>query len=559
MRNRIELPFIKKRFCLFMKFIVFFFLFLYVNLLFTYKAFSQTPYEECNWRNQKFTTDLVEGARDFTLNADAPCLTCSVENKAEEDSNDSSFIETTKEVLSSNIPPECFFASMVHSVAKPPGKIKKGKRKGQPNYYYCQSAKDNNNTTGLSVTDNKGKKRLIYPRPPCLNEDYTMMTHKAFHEMADCFDFDSKDKEYLFKLFNHESHFILNNKSDTGARCYGQVTRGTLEEVNRRIYLSGNVNTNWKSEIYNDAVKKCPEIPNKVLIPDAIKPDGTQQRGFTSFDRHKSTARKLDCQLSQNALTCFFYSMYNIKINVGALEKTLSGDTHSIDSIIPQNREDIENTLSGLKKDFLLPINLNEVLVVKGSFTEKDGTKVHRSWVMKDDREMYHVLFDRNHNEKRTYDIKDLEVNKVKLYDITTDDKWDLLYKAYNGGVSVVGDKMKTFIEHEKSYIANGQRCKNRENDPHCEKRKNMLEGEQYQAPPFDHETFRRSARLSGQTREFTNSVKRSMNYLKDEGDDKLPNPLTHNLLKLHGINEGDEGEETIKSLIQSTKDKCSF
>lgn len=541
-----------------MKFIIPLFI-LFIFLSSPYEAFSQIPFEKCNWKNKEMTKNLVEGEKDFSLSASCPSLTCSMDRKSEKNNDDNSFIKPTKEVLSKNIPPECFFASAVHSVVKPAGRIKKGNKKDEPNYYYCQSAKDNK-TTMLSVSDDKGKKRIILPRSPCLNEEYIMMTYKAFHEMADCFDFTPEDKQYLFKLFNHESHFILNNKSDTGARCYGQVTTMTFEEVNRRIYLSSNVNTSWKSQIYKDVVKKCSKIPEKVHIPNVIRPEEEAgARRYSGFEEHRSVARAMDCQLSQHAHTCFFYALYNMKMNIGFMKDTLFGDTQDIDSLVPQNREDIAEVVSKLKKDFLLPIRLNEVLVVKGVFTEEDGTKTQRSWVMKNDREMYYALFDKDHKSKRGYDIKDLEVRKVKLYDIDVDDKWDLLYKAYNGGSTVVRDKMQTFIEVEKAYIANGQFCKKNKSHFHCVKRRQILENKEYESARFNHKRFQRRMRLSGQTRRFVNSIRKGVDYLKDKGNRKLPKPLTHHLHKLHGINKGDKGEEMIKGFVQSVKDKCFF
>lgn len=533
--------------------------FLFLVILFsTYKAFSQIPFETCNWRNKKMTKNFVEGEKDFALSANCPSLTCPMENNLGKRDSDDNFKEAMNDVLSKNIPLECFFASAVHSVAKPAGKIKTGFRKGEFNYYYCQNAKDNK-TTALSVSDDKGRKRTIFPQPPCLNEEYIKMTYKAFHEMADCFEFTPEDKKYLFKLFNHESHFILNNKSDTGARCYGQLTKTAFEEVNKRIYLSSNVNIDWRSKIYNDVVKKCRNIPEKVYIPDVIRPEGAGARRGSGFEKHRTVARKMDCRISQHAHTCFFYSLYNIKINIGFMKETLSSDTQDIDSLVPQNREDIANIVSRLKKDFLLPIHLNEVLVVKGVFTEKDGTKIHRSWIMKNDREIYYALFDRDHKTKRTYDVKNLEINKIKLYDIDIDDKWYLLYKAYNGGVSVVKDKLQTFIEDEKAYVSNGEFCNKKKNHFHCIKRRQILENKEYKSPRFGHKRFQRRMRLSGQTRRFVGSINKDMNYLYDRGDKQTPNPLTLHLSQLHGMDKGDEGEKVIKDFVQSVKDKCSF
>lgn len=540
-------------------------IFFFTVLVFCKVAWSNIPFEVCNWKNKEMTDNIVHGDQDFSIEAGCSSLDC-WQRKLTSHGNDSdqALAQTISDAIS--IPPECFFASAVHSVAKPPGKIddEKNRLHGTPNYYYCDSA-TSKNTTQFSATNPSGNTQQIDPPAPCLNEEYVMMTHRAFHTMANCFDFTREEKKYLFKLFNHESHFILNNKSDTGARCYGQITQITAEEIGKKIYLSSNTNTSWKSEIYKDAVSKCPELPANVHIPDAIRPEGAGPRTDTSFDRYKSVSRQLNCQLSQHAPTCFFYAMYNVKMNMQTLEKTLSSTSRIIEDIIPQNQER-GDIVSKLKEDFSLPIQMDEMLIVEGTFTEANGNTKNYSWVMRDGRELYYALYDRNHRAKRSYNTNDLKIRKVKIYDINQEDKWNLIYQAYNGGSSVITDEMQAFIEHQKAQTAKGSFCNRTDNSGNrvnatntaCIRRQAMLEQTEYEPNRFEHTTFQRQARLSNQTRDFPSKTEVDMDYLNDIGTD-LPNPLTTHLRSLHNINnEPSDMNSEIENFVQSVKNRCN-
>ena len=150
------------------------------------------------------------------------------------------------------------------------------------------------------------------------------MTYKAFHYMADCFGFSRyKDKKHLFALLNHESSFILNNRSERGARCYGQLTLETANEINKRIYLSNNVHHHWKSRIYKEALDKCPSLPENVHIPDSVRPKGSGKERKENNFRKVQRKYTMTCRLTQHAPTCLFYTMYNIKMNMRQITKTL--------------------------------------------------------------------------------------------------------------------------------------------------------------------------------------------------------------------------------------------
>ena len=309
------------------------------------------PYEQCDWKNKEWTEQLVQESENFLTEADCPTATCNTNGKDTaytQNADNSTTIQPTQEAL--KIPPACFLVSAVHSVAKPPGQIKDEEGNYYANYYYCDSRDDKKTKRKFTIENPEGKKTAINPRPPCLNKDYIMMTYHAFHNMADCFKFSPEEKKSLFTLFNHESHFILNQKSHTGARCYGQLTSVAFTEINKRIYVSDQ-SDRFESSLYKEFKENCPDLLDRVLIPDKIRngiTDNSWQKGrykkgplkghkykgkFDSFDDNynqvRTAAQNMSCPLTRDANTCFFYAMYNMKINQKAQETALGQNAFS--------------------------------------------------------------------------------------------------------------------------------------------------------------------------------------------------------------------------------------
>ncbi len=557
------------------------------------------PYEKCTWKNRDFTDRLVNEAGDFETEADSPCTSCAPRKTANNtgSADDNTVIKPSKEATSKSVPPECFFASAVRSMQKEPGYIPSKERpKASTNYYHCNSMKDQKARKWASPVQPDGKKENIFPQPPCLNEDYIMMTYHSFHNVADCFGFDGEDKKKLFQLFNHESKFILNQKSDTGARCYTQVVGCTLEEVNKQIYVS-NVSDSPKSQIYKDFRDKCPGLLDQVRIPDQIRSGSTEgKKGVTSksdmFDEDykgvKTAARKMNCAVTQNADTCFFYGMYNMKLNQIQFQQTMSRNS----SPFPANVETESNTpasqrLRQVIKDFKLPLKLNEMLIVRGPVT-KHGVREDKTWLMRSDGEIYDALHDENGKRDVTYNRKDLKIQKVTVFDM--DDKetqWDLLYQAYNGGISVVSSEhLRGFIKDEKYYMSLGKHCRedqtmrdcrkickespksgdcgNCKNNRHfsaCQNRKILMAGRT--KLPFDVKKFGRAEKLKLQARKFPSQIRRDRDYLSDKGAGLgNPTPLTNHLEKLAKRGAGDKSgsaDSTIAEFVDFVKERCVF
>ena len=151
-------------------------------------------------------------------------------------------------------------------------------------------------------TANGCNRGAIYPRKPCLNEEYTAMTAKAFHDVAQCL---NVPPDLVFSILNHESRFILNNESHTGALCYSQITSIAVQDFNQ--FLEHKPNYQNIDELLPENIKaRCPEQWKhfQKVNTKYIK----KQKTF----RIKSPHDK--CKLNINPYTCFFYGFSYIKI-----------------------------------------------------------------------------------------------------------------------------------------------------------------------------------------------------------------------------------------------------
>ena len=584
------------------RFLIVFFLF---TLLGPFSHAVEIPYETCNWKNQAWTERLVTEHLDLQSEADCPDMNCATEVHTPYGPDQINTLDPAKKAL--QIPPECFFASAVRSVEKEPAKQKDKHNKptDYPNYYYCSSMQDRkpkilmdplvDPDTEKTIIDPKtGKPRRLYPRAPCLNEDYIKMTHRAFHEIADCFDFSHKDRKNFFKLLNHESSFILNQKSNTSARCYGQLTQATLTEINKRIYISSNLDPGFKSRIYNNFASKCPNLLSQVQIPKKIKERASPKtlgrgavKAFDSdFEGVLTAGKKMICQLTQDPYTCFFYSMYNMKKNQIQLENTINTysdndrEANAWPSLADRSGESPKSQeFKKVYTDFKLPLEKNEMLIIRGPVTI-NGTNKERSWLMGNGKEVYDTLFGKG--RVSSYNIEDLEVKKVTVFDFDEKSKADLLYQAYNGGSSIVSSKLSAYIIHQRSKMAEGTTCLKcktnstfRENNKwhcqsfinnYCPKRASLMETKQPIA--FNVEDFSKKIKMDGEPANMPSQVAKNHRYLNDSSKNpKNPNPLTNHLHELRGVDPDNEEkrpqrsksaeERAIDKFVRSIKGRC--
>ena len=393
-----------------------FYLILHISI-----AHSETTasYEICEEKRRAWTDGVAKEADQFNLykssnttEASAPCTEC-VRGKT-------AFLDSRSEVKqignislpfsSNDVPSICFHASSLLAVDVDKSRL-----------YGCENK-------------NSEWPERNYRMRPCLHKNYIDMTAKAFNKVADCFSFSLEEKKAIFALFNHESHFILNAKSDENARCYGQMTMKSIKYVNQNIYYR---NHGYQyGDIYRDAVTNCPGLEDKVIPPNLV----TETRFNDTRLKRKMKRASITCGLTQDPHACLFYSMFNVKINL----KEFNNKYNEIPDYMGSRRELSEK----IEEDFQLPVMLNEVLVVKGTIKNKTTGKIETIEKVFWDETQVHDEF-----KGIEYDIGSLEIKKVPVFK-KQNLKNAFLHYAHNGGRSIVATHLKVFVEGVKKRVA---------------------------------------------------------------------------------------------------------
>ena len=245
---------------------------------------------------------------------------------------------------------------------------------------------DNKTTNGC----NRGS---TFPRRPCLNEEYTAMTAKAFHDVAECLDV---PLDLAFSILHHEARFILNSESDTGALCYSQVTGNAVADFNSFLTDKPNY-PNMKELLPKNIEAKCPEKWKHF------------QKINTKFNEEQETFEiKTDldrCRLNLNPYTCLFYGLSYIKILINKAEEAIQ--------------------------------QMNQIETVK-----QDGRTV--------------ILWGEEEKRKWEADAGNTnsQTRKIKIFSNTDLLKKWLIIIGYNGGVSIPGSVFTGFMNYIKTQLA---------------------------------------------------------------------------------------------------------
>ena len=475
-------------------------------------------FEQCNWQNQEYTTRIIRDHNFFPLSDSLQQIVNSWDQEENEEE-----IESTKQchgqtcntdlsplynevILSwfqesirgndfstNDIPLECFFAGAVRGAnIYDPGS----------HFYYCE--KDSNKKSShMSVTDNNNKERNILPRRACLNKDYTYLTATAFNKTADCFGFKKAEKEALFKLLNHESTFLHNIKSPTGAKCYGQLTTIAIEEINKQIYFRDSSNPLPYSYIFDDVIKKCPGLQHVILNSKIYEAQAKgEEKSLNQFDQIISQS-PISCKITQNPYSCLFYTFYNFKKSFDLIDRQINLPT--------SNFSEQNNISQDFQEYFLLPIRLNTMLSVTNSRDQE--------MLFWDDSEIWNSSV----RQVPLDSFKDIE--PLPLFE--NDKEIQRLFSiwSYNGGLSISETYLTKFIKQLKRYIA--RPCNTNAQTKYCQYR--FLVMDRQGIPTEDiREDFKdyiqnnyQIDKVSNGRRkevtEFTNHVETNLNYLYDK------------------------------------------
>ena len=293
--------------------------------------------------------------------------------------NNSSGLDDLYNTFIPEIPRQCFLAMALNG-----SKLFDGDQ-----YVHCES---------------KGSSKITPHRKLCVNKNYIHAIYTAWKDVTKCFNYSLERKIETFHLINHESRGLLNIKSDTGARCLGQLTTIYVRGINQGI-------KRWEP-LYREVIQRCPDLREKTF----------QDMNF------------ITCKTTSDPYTCLFYTIYGFEKNHRLMEETFKSQSEYIN--LSQFPEDI-------RKKYKLPIRLNELLHIEG-FT-KDGKPIN--WLIWDDIELYNLY-------TQIDDSKGLQVKKVPIFEHQEDIEIMFNYWSHNGGESLSKASLKARVETIKKSVS---------------------------------------------------------------------------------------------------------
>ena len=152
--------------------------------------------------------------------------------------------------------------------------------------------------------------------------------------------------------------------------------------------------------IYAKAKDRCPNLEEKLIHPK---------------NKEEPKSAPLSCSLTQDPYSCFFYSMYNIKRHMLALESNYNDEPSLSDTgkIYIENIEEDFFIEQKFKKKF---IGYNDIVTVEGVATDSVTGKIpiDEIWILVNDTDAYNIF-----HKKLSYNKDNLTVKKLKLFNPT--------------------------------------------------------------------------------------------------------------------------------------------
>jgi len=302
------------------------------SLLYSFISYSSI-YETCDWTNRQLTSKILENTNSLTPICDHHSSSdICIKPSQTEDAHTISVSENIKNHFEGlrfsvfySIEDICFLASSIKgkNIFKARGSeysCVDNRTSRNQRFYYCNDwNKLNSCQTFMPVTDSDGNKRHIPPQAPCLSENYIQTLSAGFNDMGFCFNLSGKELRDLFAIIHHESSFMSNSRSPTGAKCAGQLTAQALVNLNMDILLEKEP----VHSIYMQAIKKCPYLQDILIPTDLLFNENYQNRSYMSLHRELDNI-DFTCPLVSSMSRCFFYSFLFHKTSIELIERNIS-------------------------------------------------------------------------------------------------------------------------------------------------------------------------------------------------------------------------------------------
>ncbi len=381
---------------------------------------------------------------------------------------------------SGGIPSICFLSSSARGSANRPPSAYNSRKK----YYHCNSPNDINTTGALAVKNPQtGQTHHLFLRSPCISEDYISSLVKTFNKMTYCFGLSQREARNLFAIINHESQFIPNVQSPTGARCAGQLTKDTVNTLNMNILLGQHP----EFHAHQSASNKCPSLIHKTIPPDLHCTSScahTLQKGNYDSKKKKLNKYPKTCKLTSNLTQCFLYTFLNFKSAIKTFDHTFRHDNEF-------GRADaVDERFTDL---YGAGLNPNTIIVAENA----DSSAAAAPYLFTSAKSAYEEV--QKHNDQPNNPMYDLNVKTVPLISEKDMDhfKFFSTQLSYNGGSDVIRNQVGNFLSFLKQELEQAD-CASPNTNKYCKYRQKILKGE--------------SLDLSAVKEDFTNFLRRAKN-----------------------------------------------
>ena len=440
------------------------------------------------------------------------------------------------------IDPICFYAGSLRG---------KNSLSKSSNFYSCEDYSSPNPTRGHSK---KGA---------CLSQEYSEKFALLFEQMTNCFSLSQKEKNNFFKILNNESAFMPNARSDSGARCLGQLTQDAFKDISINMTLRINYPDDTNYALYKDydlANGKCAYLDNYTIPPnirenviksvynninpehDTVKNTYTQFLGINQEDQQNFW---YECKILSNPVQCLLYSTLYYKLSLNQFDH----------AFIPKERRSRTNSLNTASNEernkFQEHINEHSI-----------GLSPNEIYVFKDEENSSNPMVFVSTGGAYEKFIQDdfsptASIKKVSL--LSPEDfarmKDLALQLSYNAGQSITRNKVEYLLNVIKDRIANP-------NNPDYKYRKYrqmILEGKTLPFEFIEKSFIEAAIQLNddrGSTRkteirEYASKVKENMDYVL--GKDEESSLKTHFKKYL-----GTDDENLAHEFMKEVQNKCS-
>ena len=313
----------------------------------------------------------------------------------------------------------------------------------------------------------------------CLSKSYSKKLATVFDQITSCLNFCKQDKYEFFKIINHESAFAPNARSPSRARCMGQLTKNTINELQQNLalkilYPNSQYVINYDGfDLKNSACDYLDQYtipPNfrKNLFPYTKKIKGGQLRGktlqtYSHFSKEGQSQFYYECKVLSNPVQCLLYAALNHRKNMNTYMNSFQAEE------VRFFKDSLKNSTEEDKVQFAQFVDEDEIGL--------SPTELYVSRSQKSNPKLFRTTGGAYKEFHKMQNEPSLKMEKINIF--SEEDMKHLrtliLQISYNGGNAIVRTMAKSLISDLRDYIADPHFSSNK--DKYIGYRENLLKG----------------------------------------------------------------------------------